>query len=60
MSASAGVVSRRTLLACSGALVVSFSLPRSSIAQESATQAPRLPGSLRTTPMLDAWLRIDA
>ena len=23
-------------------------------------QQPRLPGSLRTTPMLDAWLRVDA
>ena len=60
MSASAGLVSRRNLLAGSGAMIVSFSLLRTPLAEEGAKQTPRLPGSLRTTPMLDAWLRIDA
>jgi len=49
-------LSRRRMLAGSGALVVSFSLLRALPAQE----AQNLPGSLKTTPMLDAWLRIDA
>lgn len=51
-------LSRRGMLAGSGALIVSFSLLRSVPAQEAAS--PALPGSLKTTPMLDAWLRIDA
>ena len=52
--------SRRGVLAGGGALIVSFSL--SALAQESAQpsgRAPQLPGSLRTTPLLDAWIRID-
>ncbi|HET9159832.1 MAG TPA: molybdopterin cofactor-binding domain-containing protein, partial [Caulobacteraceae bacterium] len=52
-------VSRRSVL---GALVVSFSLSRA-FAQEGGQQAaaaPNLPGSLRSTPMLDAWVRIDS
>ena len=59
-------LSRRGVLTGGGALVVSFSLGRSSSAQEGQTgaprgqQPPRLPGSLRSTPMLDAWIRIDA
>ncbi len=57
---------RRTFLAGSGALVVSFSmLPRLTGAQEEGPGAtPRnaapLPGSLKNTPYLDSWLRIDA
>src|SRR5262245_25514880 len=58
MTASQMSISRRGVLAGGGALIVSFSLPRPPLAQE--TQAPRLPGSLRNTPLLDAWLRIDA
>jgi CO/xanthine dehydrogenase Mo-binding subunit len=55
--------SRRELLSA-GALVVAFSLAPRALAQggEGAgprTQAPGLPGSLRATPMLDAWIRID-
>jgi nicotinate dehydrogenase subunit B len=58
-------LSRRSLLAGGGALVVSFSFVRVPWAQEhppaaGQPQPPRLPGSLRTTPMLDAWIRIDA
>jgi nicotinate dehydrogenase subunit B len=48
-------LSRRTLLAGAGALVVSFAL-RSSL---SLAEETTLPGSLATTPMLDAWIRID-
>jgi CO/xanthine dehydrogenase Mo-binding subunit len=54
---AAPALSRRAVLAGSGALVVSFALaPCLALAQ-----APeRLPGSLNGEPMLDAWIRIDA
>ena len=57
-------VSRRRALSGAGALIVSFSLGRVALAQELAPAAPQppqqpLPGSLRTSPMLDAWIRID-
>ena len=49
-------MNRRAFMARGGALVVSFSLlPRLAGAQQ-----PRLPGSLRGEPMLDAWIRIGA
>jgi CO/xanthine dehydrogenase Mo-binding subunit len=56
-------LSRRALLAGGGALVVSFSLR--AFAQETQTvgagpQSASLPGSLKGSPMLDAWIRIDA
>ena len=62
MSAYPSSLSRRRLLVGGGALVVSFSLARSpfSTATAQAPSQPRLPGSLRTTPMLDAWIRVDA
>ena len=67
MTATIGSLSRRNLLAGGGALIVSFSLARPPSAQDHPAsqtpdqpQPPRLPGSLRTTPMLDAWIRIDA
>ena len=54
--------SRRELLSA-GALVVAFSLAPRAFAQggEGSVGAARanLPGSLRQTPMLDAWIRID-
>src|SRR5207248_671530 len=50
--------SRREFLASAGALVVSFSLGRA-FAQQ-APQGAKLPGSLTSTPMLDAWIRIGA
>jgi nicotinate dehydrogenase subunit B len=49
--------SRRDLLSA-GALVVAFSLAPRAFGQGPA-RAPGLPGSLRQTPMLDAWIRID-
>jgi nicotinate dehydrogenase subunit B len=55
-------LTRRSVLAGTGALVVSFS----SVAQLLAQQAPQaegtgnLPGSLKKAPFLDSWLRIDA
>jgi len=58
---------RRFLTA--GALLVSFTLlprPRDAFGQTTTTEAgtftataPKLPGSLKTTPALDAWIRID-
>jgi hypothetical protein len=59
-------LTRRAMLAAGGSLVVAFSLrPDHVIAQEPGTQGPKndgpkLPGSLDKTPMLDAWIRIDA
>jgi CO/xanthine dehydrogenase Mo-binding subunit len=43
------VLSRRTLLAAGGGLVVAFSL---------RAQEPPRPGSLKETPFLDAWIRV--
>jgi CO/xanthine dehydrogenase Mo-binding subunit len=49
--------SRRDLLSA-GALVVAFSLAPRAFGQ-GAARATGLPGGLRQTPMLDAWIRID-
>ena len=43
------VLSRRTLLAAAGGLVVAFSL---------RAQEPPRPGSLKDEPLLDAWIRV--
>lgn len=60
--------SRRGLLSA-GALVVSFALAPRAAAQLAgggegghgpAVLAPTLPGSLKSSPMLDAWIRLDA
>ena len=59
---------RRRFLASGAALVVSFRLAdgaaaRNGDAQSNKAQpkpAPALPGSLKTEPMLDGWIRIDA
>src|ERR1700739_3012046 len=55
------ILDRRQVLAGSGALVVSFSLS-GALAQDqnAATPPPSAPGSLKTSPYLDAWIRIDA
>jgi nicotinate dehydrogenase subunit B len=53
------VLDRRRVLAGAGALIVSFSLDRA-IAQDQAASAPSPPGSLKTSPYLDSWIRIDA
>lgn len=60
-------ITRRGLLAGTGALVVSFSVANA-LAQEPAHQPaapapakpPALPGSLNTNRFLDSWIRIDA
>jgi nicotinate dehydrogenase subunit B len=54
---------RRQVLAGGGALIVSFSLT-DAFAQDQAAPAtapaPSPPGSLKTSPYLDSWIRIDA
>jgi CO/xanthine dehydrogenase Mo-binding subunit len=50
---------RRQVLAGGGALIVSFSLT-DAFAQDQAAAAPSPPGSLKTSPYLDSWIRIDA
>jgi CO/xanthine dehydrogenase Mo-binding subunit len=54
--------SRRALLTGTGALIVSFSLggAHAEDAPAAAPPTPQLPVDLKTTPMLDAWVRIDA
>jgi CO/xanthine dehydrogenase Mo-binding subunit len=53
---------RRQVLAGGGALVVSFSLHGARAQGEAGAKeaAPIPPGSLKTAPYLDSWLRIDA
>jgi nicotinate dehydrogenase subunit B len=58
------ILDRRQMLKGSGALVVSFSLT-SAYAQDQSVPAaapppPSPPGSLKTSPYLDSWIRIDA
>jgi CO/xanthine dehydrogenase Mo-binding subunit len=55
------IIDRRRVLAGGGALILSFSLSEA-FAEDQAAQAPapKPPGSLATTPSLDAWIRIDA
>jgi nicotinate dehydrogenase subunit B len=51
---------RRQVLAGGGALIVSFSLSDAFAQEHVAAGAPKPPGSLATSPYLDAWIRIDA
>jgi nicotinate dehydrogenase subunit B len=51
--------SRRAVLGGGGALIVSFALAPRTFGQAPAAP-PRLPGSLRTAPMLDSWIRVGA
>ncbi|HWZ72269.1 MAG TPA: molybdopterin cofactor-binding domain-containing protein [Casimicrobiaceae bacterium] len=55
-------LTRREFVAGAGALIVSFALlPRLSAGQAAQdARAPTLPGSLKDTPMLDAWIRVGA
>ena len=53
-------LSRRALLAGGGALIVSFSLGGAFAQQGGEPPPPALPGSLKESPMLDSWIRIDA
>jgi len=61
------IVSRRAVLAGSGALVFSFAVAPHGLAQDAAAPPaaapappPPLPGSLKQAPFLDSWIRIDA
>src|SRR5215510_13683729 len=61
MNTSFATLSRRTFVGGGCALVVSFSLVRLPTSEaQGPPQPPKLPGSLRTTPRLDAWIRVDA
>src|SRR5262245_63393736 len=53
-------ISRRNVVAGLGGITLSFTLaPRLALAQQPAAQQPaRLPGSLDTNRLLDAWIRI--
>jgi len=51
---------RRQVLAGGGALIVSFSLSDAFAQEHAEAGAPKPPGSLATSPYLDAWIRIDA
>jgi nicotinate dehydrogenase subunit B len=51
---------RRQVLAGGGALIVSFALSDAFAQENAAAGAPKPPGSLATSPYLDAWIRIDA
>jgi CO/xanthine dehydrogenase Mo-binding subunit len=57
------ILDRRRVLAGGGALIVSFSLA-GAFAQDRSTSpaaaATSPPGSLKTSPLLDSWIRIDA
>jgi nicotinate dehydrogenase subunit B len=63
------ILSRRRVLAGSGALILSFSSLPPAAAQQNAQQqnggkpasaTPQLPGDLKKSPFLDSWIRIDA
>ncbi|MEH2612178.1 xanthine dehydrogenase family protein molybdopterin-binding subunit [Bradyrhizobium sp. AZCC 1693] len=57
------MIDRRRVLAGGGALIVSFSLSGALAQQQdapTAAPAPSPPGSLKNSPYLDAWIRIDA
>jgi CO/xanthine dehydrogenase Mo-binding subunit len=56
------ILDRRRVLAGGGALIVSFSLSNALAQDPSAPVAapPSPPGSLKTSPFLDSWIRIDA
>ena len=52
-------LSRRGLLSA-GALLVGFALAPSAFGQAAAPPAKPAPGSLRTTPLIDSWIRVGA
>jgi nicotinate dehydrogenase subunit B len=60
------ILSRRHVLAGTGALIVGFSSMSRLLAQQAAPAVdqkpspPPLPGSLKGSPFLDSWIRVDA
>ena len=58
---NAPILSRRAFTKGLGAgIVLAFSLDPAELLAQAAPQAARLPGSLQTNRMLDAWIRINA
>jgi len=58
---NAPVLSRRAFTKGMGTgIVLAFSLDPAELLAQAAPQAARLPGSLQTNRMLDAWIRINA
>ena len=58
---NAPALSRRSFTKGLGAgIVLAFSLDPVELLAQAAAQPPRLPGSLQTNRMLDAWIRINA
>ena len=66
MSPAALQISRRSVLAGTGALVFTYAALGRALAQDApaaapqAASAPKLPGSLNEAPFLDSWIRVDA
>ena len=66
MSPAALQISRRSVLAGTGALVFTYAALGRAFAQHApaaapqAASAPKLPGSLNDAPFLDSWIRVDA
>ena len=60
------LLSRRSVLAGTGALIVSYSSFGRALAQQAPDAGqppaapPKLPGSLKDSPFLDSWIRVDA
>jgi nicotinate dehydrogenase subunit B len=56
------ILDRRHVLKGSGSLIISFSLTRVFAQDQTvpAAAAPSPPGSLKSSPYLDSWIRIDA
>lgn len=63
MNTTNTLLSRRQVVARGGALIVSFSLLGARTGAQTppaAPASPPLPGNLKDSPLLDAWIRIDA
>ncbi len=52
------VLSRRDLLGSGGGLLVMAAMPVAPVTTSALAPPPPLPGSLNTTPMLDAWIHV--
>src|SRR5262245_26886656 len=53
-------LSRRSVLAGGGALILSFWLAHHALLAQDAPKPPPLPGDLKKAPFLDSWIRIGA